>query len=425
MTAALTNWAGNVAYRARRLHHPSTVEELRRLVAGARRIRALGTGHSFSDIADCPGGDLVSLAGLPPVVDIDAAGRTVTVGAAVRYGELATRLHAAGLALPNLGSLPHISVAGACATGTHGSGDRNGNLATAVRALRLVTADGDQVRVDRDGDPDTFAAMVVGLGCFGVVTELTLGLVPTFRMRQDVYEDLPRERFDEHGAEIFASGYSVSVFTRWRGPRIDQVWRKRRVDGTDRLDAPLRWLGARLATGPRHPVAGQPPGACTEQLGVPGPWYARLPHFRPEHVPSTGRELQSEYLVPRRCAVGALAAVDALGPRIAPLLQVSELRTVAGDDAWLSPAYRCDSLAIHFTWTDDAPAVLGLLTEVEERLAPFEARPHWGKLFRTDPTVLSGLYPRLADFGRVRGRYDPTGKFGNDLVDRYAPAVTR
>jgi alditol oxidase len=417
MGERLANWAGNVAFGARRIHRPASLAELQRLVAGSDRVRALGTGHSFSRIADTTG-DLVSLAGLPAVVAVDAGRAACTVSAGIRYGELARRLNAAGYALRNLASLPHISVAGACATGTHGSGNANGGLATAVSAIEMVTAGGDVVTMSRGADGDRFCGAVVGLGALGIVTRLTLDIVPAFGIRQYVYENLPREQLDEHLVEIFASAYSVSLFTDWRGQRIGQVWLKRRAG----QDPPgPRFYGALPADGPRHPVPGLPPANCTQQLGVPGPWHERLPHFRPGFTPSAGGELQSEYLLPRGSAVAAMRAIDGIRDRVAPILRISEIRTVAADDLWLSPSYRQDSVAIHFTWINDAAAVAPVLARVEGQLAPFGARPHWGKLFGTSPEVVRGLYERLPGFRRLRHDHDPAGKFRNELVDSYLP----
>lgn len=413
MTARLSNWAGNVVFAARQVHEPAGVDELRRIVAGSTKIRALGTGHSFNLLADTTG-DLVSLAAMPSAIDIDGDAGTVTVPAGIRYGDLAQQLHAAGYALHNLASLPHISVAGAVATGTHGSGDRNGSLATAVAAIELVTAGGDVVRLSR-GDND-FAGAVVSLGALGIVTRLWLDIVPTFTIAQEVYEDLPRERFEAGWAEIFADGYSVSMFTDWSSSDINQVWRKH-ADSTV-----ASWTGARPAAGPRHPVAGMPAENCTEQLGAPGPWHMRLPHFRLGFTPSSGAELQSEYLIARHDLPSAMAALDGIRTRIAPLILTSELRTVAADDLWLSPSYGRDSAAIHFTWKPDAAAVGAVLVDIEALLAPLRARPHWGKVFSTSPDQVAALYERMPDFAALLRRYDPAGVFRNAFVDRYVPA---
>jgi alditol oxidase len=414
----LTNWAGNVTFKAQHLHRPGTVPDLQRLVAHASRVRALGTGHSFSEIADTTG-DLVSVAGLPRLIEPDSSRGTVTVSAGLRYGELAVELNRHGRALRNLASLPHISVAGSCATGTHGSGDANGSLATAVSALEMVAADGDLATLTR-GD-DGFDGSVVALGALGVVTRLTLDTVPSFDVRQYVYEDLPVALVSEHFDEVSASAYSVSLFTDWRGPRIRQAWLKHRVgdEGASAAAGEPRWMGGRLADGPRHPVPGLPARYCTEQLGVPGPWHERLPHFRLEFTPSAGDELQSEYLMPRTHAAGALAALAPIAGRIAPVLLIAEIRTVAADDLWLSPACRRDTVAFHFTWINDWPAVSPVLAQVEAVLAPLQARPHWGKLFHTAPAALRARYHRFDAFRGLMRHYDPSGKFRNPLLDQY------
>jgi alditol oxidase len=420
MTAKPANWAGNVTFGAEHFRRPASLPQLQRLVARSKRARALGTGHSFNRLADTPG-DLVCVAGLPRLIEVDAAAGAVTVSAGLTYGEVAMALHRAGRALPNLASLPHISVAGACATGTHGSGDGNGSLATAVSAVEMVTVDGDLVTAGRDTDPARFPGTVVALGALGIVTRLTLDTVPAFDVRQYVYEDLAAGQVLEHFEEIFSSAYSVSLFTDWRGPRFSQAWLKRRADAPDAgMPRPV-WMGGRRADGPRHPVPGLSPAACTEQLGVPGPWHERLPHFRPEFTPSAGDELQSEYLLPRAHAADALAALQPAAGRLAPVVRTSEIRTIAADDLWLSPAYQRDSVGFHFTWIKDWAAVAPALALVEERLAPLRARPHWGKLFGTSPETVRGLYPRWDDFRRLMYRYDPAGKFRNDLLDRYFP----
>ncbi|MGW5671981.1 FAD-binding protein [Micromonospora sp. NPDC003776] len=402
------NWAGNVRYTARARHRPSALDELRRLVARAERVRAVGTGHSFNRLGDTTG-DLVSVAGLPPTITLDRDSGTATVAAGLRYGDVATRLHAEGYAVANLASLPHISVAGAVATATHGSGRANGNLATGVAGLELVTADGDLLTVDRT-DP-RFAGMVVNLGALGVVTRLTLDVVPTFALRQYIRLGLPREALDA----ALDGAYSASVFTDWRSARLDQVWLKQHAD---QPPPPADWLGTRPADVPVHPVPGMPPENCTVQLGEAGPWHERLPHFRLGFTPSSGDELQSEWHVARADAAAALAALDPAAERIAAVLQICELRTIAADELWLSPNYRRDSVALHFTWIGDPAAVAPVLAEVEERLAPFTPRPHWGKLFDRDPAA---GYPRYEDFRALLREFDPAGKFRTEELDRYFP----
>jgi alditol oxidase len=412
---SLTNWAGNVQFRAATVHRPASVPELRQLVASSGKIRALGTAHSFSPVADT-NGDLVSLAGLPPVVDVDTAAATVRVGAGLRYSDLAPRLQSAGLALANLASLPHISVAGAVATGTHGSGDANQSLAAAVSALELVTGDGDLIQVSRDADPDRFPGLVVALGACGVVTTLTLNAVPAFAVREWVYQDVPFAEVAAGFGAITSAAYSVSMFTDWRDQRMTQVWLKR----ADPADVPPpRWHGGRLADADLHPIAGMPAGNCTPQLGRPGPWHERLPHFRPEFTPSAGEELQSEFLLGREHAVDGLAALSRIRATLAPVVQVSEIRTVAADDLWLSPAYGRDSVAFHFTWVPDADAVAPALAAAQAALAPFEPRPHWGKLSTIPAAIVAGRYPRMDDFRQLVAQFDGPGQFRNEYADAY------
>lgn len=418
MDPVLRNWAGNISFGARRLVTPSRVEDLQETVAAGGRIRALGTGHSFNNLADTTG-DLVSVAGLPRLARIDPAAGTLTVSAGSRFGEFTGAVHEAGFALHNLGSLPHISVAGACATGTHGSGTGNGNLATAVRAMEFVRADGELATLER-GTPD-FAGAVVSLGAIGIVTRLTLDLVPSYDVQQWVYEGLPYQRLRREFDEVLSAAYSVSLFTDWRGERIGQVWLKERLGAEGPRTAPARWRGATLAAGPCHPVPGQPAAFCTEQGGVPGPWQTRLPHFGLDFTPSRGEELQSEYFVDRRDGPDAFDALDRVRERIAPALLVGELRTVAADDLWLSPCHRRDALAFHFTWLPDPEQVLPAVRAVEEALAPYDARPHWGKVFTTGAADLAGSYERWADFRRLLAAYDPEGVFRNDFTERLFP----
>ena len=404
------NWAGNYSYRADRLHRPATLEQVQEIVSRAPQVRVLGSRHSFNAIADS--GELLSLDALPADVIVDRAAATVSFGAALRYGELAAVLDAEGLALHNLASLPHISVAGAVATATHGSGDANGNLATAVAGLEIVTSSGEVVRASR-GDAD-FNGLVVGLGALGAVTRVTLDVEPAYEVRQRVFEGVGWEALFDHLDEIMASGYSVSVFSLW-GETSHQVWVKSRNADPVRPDL----FGARAATTDLHPITGHDPVNCTQQLGVPGPWSDRLPHFRMGFTPSSGDELQSEYLVPRAHAVAAIGAVRGLADAVRPLLQVTEIRTVAADRLWMSPQYGRDTVGIHFTWKREQDAVERVLVDVEAALEPFGARPHWGKLFLAGAEAIGPLYERLPDFARLAGRLDPRGAFRNPwLIER-------
>jgi alditol oxidase len=405
------NWAGNYAYRAERLHRPATLEQLQEIVAAATSIRVLGSRHSFNDVADSR--ELVSLAGLPADVEVDRVAGTVSFGAGLTYGELAGALNDEGLALHNMASLPHISVAGAVATGTHGSGDASGNLATAVARMEIVTAAGEILAAAR-GDAD-FDGLVVGLGAIGAVTRLTLDVEPAYEVRQRVFEALPWEALFEHFDAITAAGDSVSVFTRWR-ETADQAWVKSRVTGAPE-DVRGELFGARAATVDRHPILGLDPVNCTPQLGRPGPWSDRLPHFRMGFTPSAGDELQSEFLVPRVQGVAAIRAMLDLGDRIRPVLQVSEIRTVAADRLWMSPQYARETVALHFTWKPEPDAVARVLADVETALAPFGARPHWGKLFLARADAIADLYERLPDFIGLIERLDPRGAFRNRWLE--------
>ncbi|MGY5765275.1 D-arabinono-1,4-lactone oxidase [Brachybacterium sp. DNPG3] len=426
------SWSGTVDYGPGPLHTPGTVDELRALVGRSRSLRALGTRHSFSRVA-ASAADLVTLERMPADISVDTAARTVRVGAQVRYGELAIAVQRHGLALPNMGSLPHISVGGAVATGTHGSGDALRSLSNAVRTVELVTAGGDLLTLDREADADVFPGVVLSLGALGVVTHLVLDLVPDYRIRQTVHLDLPAERMtSEDLLALHAGGRSVSLFHTFDGT-ISQIWRKQQVDDADAADgasgsdgasaadglaADGSWFGARRAEAGVHPLPSMPADFCTDQTGAPGPFYDRLPHFKLEFTPSNGEEIQSEFFVAREHLADAVASLTEIGERIRPLLLISELRTIAADELWLSPMHGRDSSALHFTWAREPEAVEALLPEVEERLADFAARPHWGKVFTMSPDTVRAQYPRLGDFQALRDRLDPDRVFANAYVDR-------
>jgi xylitol oxidase len=418
---ALATWSGTHVFTAPRFVEAATVDNVRAIIeterAAGGRVRALGTRHSFHDIADTTG-TLVSVTGIPadPVLDRDR--RAVTVGAGIRYGELALWLEQHGWALHNMGSLPHISVGGATATGTHGSGDKLGNLSTAVRGLEYVGADG-ALRTVAPHDPD-FEALVVHLGAAGIVTRITLAIEPSYDLRQDAYVGVPWGEVLDDLDGVTGSAYSVSVFARWTDDAV-AVIRKTRLESELTPDLPEEWRGGSRLVAPMIIDADN----WTEQGGVPGPWLQRLPHFRLDATPSVGDEIQTEYFVAREQAPAALRALRELGARIDPHLVVTELRTMAADHLWLSGAYERDTVAIHFTWMPHPTEVAALLPEIEAALAPFDARPHWGKWHRFDAERLAAVHPRLGDARAVFERLDPDGMFSNAHLERLGVRAAR
>ena len=414
MATGVTNWAGNYAYRAAVIHEPATIDELRAFVARATSIHALGSRHCFNDIADAA--ELVSQDRIDPAIEIDREARTVTTGAAVRYGVLAQALEREGLALHAMASLPHISVGGAVATATHGSGDANGNLATAVSAIELVTGDGDIIHLKR-GDDD-FAGAVVGVGALGVVTRLTLDVQPSYQVQQQIFEGLEWETLFAEFDRVTSAAESVSLFTDY-SDAVGQLWLKTRVDPEQPKALLTEFLGAPAATKQLHPVPTISPDNCTDQLGVPGSWADRLPHFRMDAVPASGDEIQSEHMVARDQAIDALRAVLAHAPEIRPHLWTSEIRTVKADDLWLSSAYGTDTVCIHFSFRNRPEQVDRLVQLVEEVLAPFSPRPHWGKLFFASAGDLRPRYARMADFHALARKLDPRGKFRSAFLNRH------
>lgn len=409
------NWAGNYQYKAKNLHEPKTVEEVQALVKKSDKQKALGSRHCFNDIADSPLNQ-ISTQHLNKLLAIDEQAKTVTVEAGARYGQFAPDLDQKGYALHNLASLPHISVAGACSTATHGSGVKNGNLATAVAGMEFVTANGEVVNLSRDKDGENFNGAVVSLGALGFITKVTLDIQKTFAVRQDLFQDLPLQSLKDHFDEILSSGYSVSLFTDWQNKNISQVWIKRRVE-KDTKDLGADFYGAKAATKNLHPITKLSAENCTGQMGMAGPWYERLPHFKMGFTPSSGEELQSEFFVPRENALDAILALEKKGDQIFPQLMISEIRTIAADNFWMSPCYKQDCVAIHFTWKQHTEEVMKLLPMIEAELTPFKYRPHWGKLFTIAPADLHSRYEKLGDFLQLLKNYDPQGKFRNAYLD--------
>lgn len=407
------NWAEHIAFGAHTSHFPNSVAAVQEIVRRADRVRAVGARHSFNDIADTPGA-LVSLRALERRVEIDAGKRAVTVDGGITYAELCPILDAAGWALSNLASVPDFTVAGAVATATHGSGSRNRNLGASVAALEIVTGSGDLVRLKR-GEPG-FDGAVVNLGALGIVIALTLDLLPRFEVSQHVFHALPFEAVAAQFDTVMGGAYSVSLFTHWAGDVVDQAWCKSLV-GSPAPD--LAGIGGRVAPDECSPVLGRDATGTTAQLGAPGAWFDRLPHARIGALPAVGTEFQAEYFVARACAPAAMRALHAVEASLHPALIVSEIRTIAGDDLWLSTNHGEDSVGFHFSFQRDWPGVRKALEAIEAALSPFAPRPHWGKLFVMPAPDIHSRYPRLDDFCALAENHDPHAKFRNAFLDTY------
>jgi alditol oxidase len=412
----LKNWAENLQFSTSNVHYPESVEDLQQLVRQLPKMRALGSRHSFNMIADSTD-NLISTQKLNKIVSLDKAQGKVTVEGGMKYGELCDYLHQNGFALHNLASLPHISIAGSISTATHGSGVGNGNLATSVSGIEFVNGKGDLIQLTRE-DGDVFNGSVVGLGALGLVTKVTLDLVPTFEVAQVVYRNLPIDSLNENFNSIMSLGYSVSMFLDWKSNKINEVWVKKKLQKGEIPDFPKELFGAPMATENVHPVESISAESCTEQMGIPGPWYNRLPHFKMEFQPSAGKELQSEYFIPFENAYEALMAVNEMAEQISPHLFISEIRAIKGDELWMSPCYHQNSVAIHTTWKQEIPEVMALLPLLEQKLAPFNPKPHWGKLFSIPPQTLKERYQKLDDFKALLEIHDPNGKFRNDFINQ-------
>jgi xylitol oxidase len=405
----MKNWSGTVTFQDSKTLAPKSVDELAKIVASQPKIRARGSAHCFNAMADT-NSVAVTFANMPQDIVIDKDRAIVSVPAGMKYGELAVALNDRGWAIHNMASLPHISVAGAIATATHGSGVGNGNLATAVRGLEIILPDGNIKRVTLE-DPD-FAGYVVGLGLVGIVSSVDLAIEPTFNIEQTVYRGMSRETYAANLDEIMSLAYSVSYFTTWAAAGGGEVWAKFRSGSK----APAGLFEAYPATSNRHPLPGLNPEPCTEQMAVSGPWHLRLPHFKMEFTPSAGDEIQSEFFVDRKDAPAAIAALEKIAPQINEILWVTEIRAIAPDNLWMSPHYQRDSIGIHFTWKK-VDAVYEMVKVVEAVLAPFNYRPHLGKVFSASPEYLKSVMPKMSDFTKLVKQLDPSNKFGNAFTD--------
>src|SRR5450755_1631987 len=416
MQEKLQNWSGNLTYSTSNVFYPKSVAEVQSLVKQLERLRGLGTRHCFNTIADSKY-NLISSNNMNNIISLDVENKTVTVEGGIKYGELSPWLDKKGFALHNLASLPHISVAGSITTATHGSGVKNGNLSTQVKGLEIVTADGSVVKFSKEKDGENFNGAVVGLGALGIITSVTLAVQPTYQVRQEVFIKMPLAQLKEHFDAIVSAGYSVSLFTDWQSDFINEVWIKSKVNPDIKYQRMEEFYGGKAATKDLHPIIEISAENCTPQMGVAGPWYERLPHFKMGFTPSSGKELQSEYFIPKRHAVEAILAIQKMGKQIGPHLFITEIRTIAADTLWLSPCRNQDSVTIHFTWKQEWDAVRQLLPLIEKELDPFNARPHWGKLFTMPASVLESRYEKLADFKKLAASFDTNGKFRNEFLN--------
>lgn len=410
------NWAGNYTYSTSKLHYPTSISQVQDFVKTSKTIKVLGSRHSFNSIADSTN-SLISLVDMPEFIEIHD-NMTATISSGLNYGQVAQYLNQEGYALHNLASLPHISVVGACATGTHGSGVNNGNLATVISGIEFIDGTGELVRLF-PADGDIFNGVIVNLGAVGIVTKVTLDIEPSYDVHQDVYLDLPLAELTNNFEDIVSSAYSVSLFTDYQNDTIYQVWLKSRVGKEVNYKGQSEFYGARVAQQNYNPVRGVSAENCTEQMGISGAWHNRLPHFKMEFTPSNGNELQSEYFIAREHAVEAIQRLYHLGDIIAPQLLAGEIRCIAGDSLWLSECYQQDSVAFHFTWQPNREAVENITRQIETVLAPFNPRPHWGKIFTMSARDIQSNYEKMDDFRALVEHYDPQAKFRNEFIKQY------
>ncbi|AFK04293.1 FAD linked oxidase domain protein [Emticicia oligotrophica DSM 17448] len=410
-----TNWAGNLTYSTDNLYTPKNISELQDTIKKLKKVRGLGTKHCFNKIADSTENQ-ISSAAFNKIISLDKDKKTVTVEAGIKYGELCKYLDENGFALYNLASLPHISVAGACATATHGSGIKNGCLASSVSGIEFVNGKGEVINLNKEKDGAEFLGAVVNLGALGIVTKMTLDLQPTFKMKQIVYQNMPMLALEKNFEAIMSAGYSVSLFTDWKNKNINEVWIKSKAE--DLKEIAPEFYGAKLQTKNLHPIETLDAINCTDQMGVEGPWYERMPHFKMGFTPSSGKELQSEFFIPFEHAYEGLMAIEKLNAEVSPHLFITEVRAIAADELMMSPFYKKTCVAFHFTWKQETEEVTKLLPSIEEALAPFNPRPHWGKIFTLKPAVLQGRIEKLSEFKDLMTKHDPEGKFRNEFIDK-------
>jgi xylitol oxidase len=402
------NWSSNVNFQEQEYLEPTNLDDLQDIVASQKFVRARGSAHSFNSIADS-NNTIVSLEKMPQTIEIDEVKQNVKVSSFLKYGELVPTLHARGWALSNLASLPHISIAGSVSTATHGSGIFNKNLAAQVAAVEFIDSTGS-IRHLSEGSRE-YEAFVVGLGLTGIITNYWLKIEPSFNVKQIIYENVSDIELEKSFDEIMGTAYSVSFFTRWDSSNQGNLWCKFK----ENQYIPDIVSGAHQATKKLHPIPEVDPVAATEQFGVTGPWLERLAHFKLDFTPSVGDEIQSEFFVDRENAPAVIQKLRELSPKFRDMLWISELRTIAADNFWMSTASARDSVGFHFTWkkSNFDPKVV---KEIEENLVQFDYRPHWGKVFYAESRYLRSVYPKYSDFVEAVNLIDPNKKFSNQFT---------
>ncbi|KAK3270130.1 hypothetical protein CYMTET_21453 [Cymbomonas tetramitiformis] len=441
------NWAGNIKFQTEVLY-PTTVEEVVDIVVSHDKVRVLGTGHSFNNVAfgheRGSSSVLISTRNLREVIDC-CNNSVVRIQSGVTYADLGEFLRTRGLALPNIASLPGITVTGAASTATHGSGMKNPILASAVKSLTLVTHDGELRTFTRPGRKfnqadGTFTSLateahelqfhsaVVGLGAVGVVVEMEIELVPSFDIQLCIYENIPLKALDkpQRFELLILRTYSTSLFTDWTGDAFSSVWLKSKLNyGETGEPCESRYKNKDVATKAVHPIPGLDAEACSKP-GV-GPSHQQLPHFLDGFTPSNGDELQSEYFVSLRHWRPVTQALFKFGKQggFGKVLQISEVRFLQGDDFTLSPCSVLGGVngcaAFHFTWHHDAPEVRKVLQAVEDLLGRFDPLPHWGKVFNMEAGILRARYgeDRLNAFRTLLQDTDWEGKFENEWMSSF------
>jgi xylitol oxidase len=409
------NWAGNLTFSAKEFIEIDNISKLQQVVSNSQGVKVLATGHSFNAIGDTKY-TLISLKNLSNGIEIDSQNAQALIPAGMSYADAARYLESNGWAFSNMASLGEVTIAGAISTGTHGSGSNNGVLSTSVVGLEIVLGSGELITID-ESNSEEFAGFVISLGSLGVFTKIKMKIVPSFSVKQFVYENIGIQAVAENFDTVFNSAYSVSYFSNWAKNSTGQIWMKF-LDDSSSDNLSDNWLGANQAKAKQHPVKINNPDPCTDQLGISGKWLYRLPHFKLDSSPASGDEVQTEYLVDRKYVNEYIQDLRTIGDEIAPRVYATEIRTIKSDELWLSGAYQRETVGFHFTWKK-SDTLVDFLPRIEEILGKHDGRPHWAKLFSVKSDELSARYPKYSNFEALLKKYDPKKKFRNKFIDQY------